>query len=574
MNWMWSSPATKSIAKFTKLVDIIRSPLFRKEDLTNFDVHRETTQLDKMAGQSKSQDGWTEETVHIHVPDGKIHDSEDDAPSFPVLGLHYWQKPNSDNPPELVSDELYSLPAFILEYENVQKLPRQDDLDNYERVVLGLMWWSDSTHFTSFGNASLWPLYLFFGNQSKYERCKPSSGGCNHIAYIPKIPFLIGLRLKREKVQLQIFFLTFMEAYHHGIVIRCFDGIERRFFPRFFTYAADYPEKVLLSLIRNWGKFLCPRCVTPQDKKITDLGTVNDEKRRERLKHVDDNHRVSRVALARNWIYKQGCAAKSAAVERLLAVKSEVPTMNAFSQFLQAPGFNFYSMLVVDLMHEFELGVWKMTFIHLIRILVAHGGTSVQELNCRQVPPFGRSTIRRFKENVSAMKKLAVRDFEDILQCSIPVFEGLLPEPYNSVLLELLFTLAEWHALAKLRIHTESTLGLLHNSTHSLGQLLRRFKLKISESLPFTHLEQHYHTSHSQNLPHNLHLFIHENVENPEAKDFCSKLEEHVLSRIQHPTWTGDGNEFTAAERANVIFQRNQFYSHRVLRINYTTYDM
>ena len=26
-------------------------------------------------------------------------------------------------------------------------------------------------------------------------------------------------------------------------------------------------------------------------------------------------------------------------------------------------------MLVVDLMHEFELGVWKMVFIHLLCIL-------------------------------------------------------------------------------------------------------------------------------------------------------------------------------------------------------------
>jgi hypothetical protein len=34
----------------------------------------------------------------------------------------------------------------------------------------------------------------------------------------------------------------------------------------------------------------------------------------------------------------------------------------------------------------------------------------------RQVPTFGRDTIRRFGRNVSDMKKLAGRDFEDILQ--------------------------------------------------------------------------------------------------------------------------------------------------------------
>jgi len=35
-----------------------------------------------------------------------------------------------------------------------------------------------------------------------------------------------------------------------------------------------------------------------------------------------------------------------------------------------------------------------------------------------QIPTFGRDTIRRFDTNVSAMEKLAARDWEDILQVS------------------------------------------------------------------------------------------------------------------------------------------------------------
>ena len=35
----------------------------------------------------------------------------------------------------------------------------------------------------------------------------------------------------------------FLAAYEHGIVIECSDGIKRRFYPRIFTYSADYPEK-------------------------------------------------------------------------------------------------------------------------------------------------------------------------------------------------------------------------------------------------------------------------------------------------------------------------------------------
>ena len=34
----------------------------------------------------------------------------------------------------------------------------------------------------------------------------------------------------------------------------------------------------------------------------------------------------------------------------------------------------------------------------------------------RQVPTFGTSTIRWFSGNASGMKKLAARDFEDLLQ--------------------------------------------------------------------------------------------------------------------------------------------------------------
>lgn len=37
----------------------------------------------------------------------------------------------------------------------------------------------------------------------------------------------------------------------------------------------------------------------------------------------------------------------------------------------------------------------------------------------RHIPTFGRGTIRQFHENASAMKKLAARDFEDLLQVDL-----------------------------------------------------------------------------------------------------------------------------------------------------------
>ncbi|KAI0028039.1 hypothetical protein K488DRAFT_59706 [Vararia minispora EC-137] len=134
-------------------------------------------------------------------------------------------------------------------------------------------------------------------------------------------------------------------------------------------------------------------------------------------------------------------------------------------------------MLVVDLMHEFELGVWKGLLLQLIRILHALGPSTVQEFNerFRQITTFGASTIRRFAHNVSELKKLAARDFEDILQCCIPCFKGLLPDPHDASVSDLLFLSTYWHSLAKLRMHTAMSLIVLDHVTVHLAKALRFF---------------------------------------------------------------------------------------------------
>lgn len=61
-------------------------------------------------------------------------------------------------------------------------------------------------------------------------------------------------------------------------------------------------------------------------------------------------------------------------------------------------------------------------------------------------------------------------------KCSIPVFEGLLPKKHSTVVRKLLFELNTWHSLAKLRLHTETTVRDLEHSTSRLGTILRKFK--------------------------------------------------------------------------------------------------
>jgi hypothetical protein len=67
------------------------------------------------------------------------------------------------------------------------------------------------------------------------------------------------------------------------------------------------------------------------------------------------------------------------------------------------------------------------------------------------------------------------------------VFCGLLPSICDEPAQRLLFLFAKWHGLAKLRLHTESTLGVLKRLTTELGSEMRAFaeltnKLDIRET--------------------------------------------------------------------------------------------
>ena len=55
------------------------------------------------------------------------------------------------------------------------------------------------------------------------------------------------------------------------------------------------------------------------------------------------------------------------------------------------------------------------------------------------------------------------------------MFDGLFDGEDNDDILQLLFVLAHWHGLAKLRMHTDQTLALLGEATTLLGVKFRRF---------------------------------------------------------------------------------------------------
>jgi hypothetical protein len=302
VEWAMTGSSRKSEREVNRLAnDVIGAPDFKAADLLGFNAHQEYKRFDvseHSKGGPFSGDDWQEKPVEISIPTG-IRDARGNGHKFTISSLYhrsllqviktalkdttaryfhlspfkrFWITPSGTE--ERCFDEVYTSDVFLEANETLQQQPNEPGC-KLEKVVLGLMFWSDSTHLASFGNAKAWPIYLYLANISKYFRGKPTFGASHHVAYIPAVSvqvnfaivltwcpqlpdcisdFLSGLsqsdvlltHCRRELMQKVWDLLLddeFIEAYEHGFVLTCLDGIARRFFPRIFTYSADYPEK-------------------------------------------------------------------------------------------------------------------------------------------------------------------------------------------------------------------------------------------------------------------------------------------------------------------------------------------
>lgn len=136
---------------------------------------------------------------------------------------------------------------------------------------------------------------------------------------------------------------------------------------------------------------------------------TTDRKERSSLQRIDDNDLRFKIANARRLIYDEGYTVDSTRLDGMLKARSLVPThvrhllcsayyisnyiQNAFSNRLRLLGFNYFDMLVIDLMHEVELGVWKNLFVHLLRIIASVNPNLLHEVDRRYIPIYHCMTI-------------------------------------------------------------------------------------------------------------------------------------------------------------------------------------
>jgi hypothetical protein len=206
-------------------------PDFQLSGLKDFNAITAIRQLEGMwferpGGGLNAGDGWKQGSVSIRVPCTGVAQQENDAPEFIVSGILYrdvievitaeledpdtfdqvhvvpykelWT-PGPGEEPVRIYSEIYNSDAML-----EADMEMRDGLDtagldgDLETFIISALLYSDSTHLAPFGDASLWPIYLFFGNVSKYTRSKPTSFSAHHIAYIPTVSPRSSLMLPHD----------------------------------------------------------------------------------------------------------------------------------------------------------------------------------------------------------------------------------------------------------------------------------------------------------------------------------------------------------------------------------------
>ncbi|KAF9455458.1 hypothetical protein BDZ94DRAFT_1278112, partial [Collybia nuda] len=97
---------------------------------------------------------------------------------------------------------------------------------------------------------------------------------------------------------------------------------------------------------------------------------------------------------------------------------------------------------------------------------------------------------------------------------------------------------------------------------------------EVSEPLANTPPSLHHHVSESTKQYENVTQWLTEHSDDPAMIDFLPRLKDHLLGRILGRLFDGDETPFSDDDRNTISFVNNKIYKHKVIRINYTTYDM
>ncbi|KAJ7649404.1 hypothetical protein DFH06DRAFT_996491 [Mycena polygramma] len=629
MIWFHLGSNLKSVAELDSLVqDVLQQEDFDIAHLKDFSTARENKRLDESTGLDSQGDAstsnkWKTASIKIKLPAPGVCVEEDDAAEFEVPGLQYrplldvlveaFQSPafeefhitpfqyrwdrnyDPDNPDvdldspdghETIYSEIYTARPMLRAHIGLPPSPTP----NLETIIAAYMFWSDSTHLANFGNASLWPLYTFFGNLSKYTRAKPTSNSGYHQAYFPSLP-------------------DSLKDFYRA------------------TFGAPPTADMMAHLKRElmhgiWDLLISPEFIHAY---IPDMGTKADMKRRQNTRQDTTRYR-SVIKLVRRWIFARGLLVAGAAVARNLKQYSWVPTRCCFAVFeglLPEP----HNTIILTLIYVFatwhayaKLRMHNDSTIGSFRTVTTELGSKARhfrDTTCEKYVTYelpteldrrARQLARRASKanpgvavtvpklskerkawNLATYKWHSMGDYPDI------IVDTGTTDSYSTQIGELAHRLAKRlyaktnkrnyemqiargerrrrlalgvkrrlddAATAKLNSADESSTETPQTTPRILSSLV-----PDDDNLPRTPPRQHHHISESKRTYISTYELDDDFPDDPAAK--C-----HLLGRLLDVPYDGDEEQYSFQDLADVNIVGERLYTHKVLRVNYTTYDV
>lgn len=227
--WFYTGGSVRSQNSGDGLIhDVLLAEDFDPSDLAGVNfaaINKLLDDIDTRTDLPGCGDGWRSSNIQIFIPKPRsrlVHNQKSNSHVNPeeygepfvacgfrhrslteVIKAHFSMAPRSrtlhhsphkliwvkdDGSEERIHGELYQSDAWLAEHEAIQDLEIDtEEPCSRERSIAALMLYSDATHVAQFGQNSIWPVYLYFGNESKYYRRKPTARVCEHIGFLLKV---------------------------------------------------------------------------------------------------------------------------------------------------------------------------------------------------------------------------------------------------------------------------------------------------------------------------------------------------------------------------------------------------
>lgn len=264
-------------------------------------------------------------------------------------------------------------------------------------------------------------------------------------------------------------------AGQKGMILVSGDGATQRGFPVLAAYVGDYPEQVLVALVKT-GE--CPICSIPH-AGMGDMDHCSTYPPRD----IRPIHGALHSIDSGTQAFTNACV--NAGIK---------PVQNPFWQNL--PYVNIYDSITPDILHQLYQGLIK----HVITWIKCACGPAEIDARCHHLPP--NHNVHLFLKGISHLSRITGAEHDQICRFLLGlVLDIQLPNGVdNQCLIRTVRSTLDFLYLAKYPIHTTETLGML-------GSALIKFQENWSIFLDLG-VWEHFNIPKLHYLSHYLH-FLH-----------------------------------------------------------------